>query len=94
MALPFASPAAISAHDLGNLALFGIVSFGLGLVLYTIGARHLHAARTALISSLDTPLAPLWVWLAFAERPAAASLVGGAIVMLAVVANVVSEPTR
>ena len=70
VALPFASHLDVGAHQLVNLALFGITSFGLGLLPYTIGARYLHPARTALISTLDTPLAPLWVWVAFNERPA------------------------
>jgi drug/metabolite transporter (DMT)-like permease len=91
VALPFASTLTVSSHELRNLALFGITSFGLGLVLYTIGARHLHAARSALISALDTPLAPVWVWLAFGERPAATSIVGGCIVLLAVSGNLRGE---
>ena len=78
--------------QVGQLALFGVTSFGLGLILYTIGARHLHAARSALISALDTPLAPLWVWIAFGERPAVASVIGGGIVIVAVVVNILSEP--
>jgi drug/metabolite transporter (DMT)-like permease len=94
IALPFASTLTVSAHQLTNLALFGITSFGLGLVLYTIGARHLHAARSALISALDTPLAPIWVWLAFDERPAVTAVVGGSIVMIAVIGNVLGEPVR
>jgi drug/metabolite transporter (DMT)-like permease len=95
IALPFASPGAVSARDLGELALFGIASFALGLVLYTIGSRHLHPARTALVSTLDTPLAPLWVWLAFSQVPTVASVVGGVIVMLAVIGNVLAErPAR
>jgi len=91
IALPFASSLAVSGHQLVNLALFGVTSFGLGLVLYTIGARHLHPARSALISALDTPLAPIWVWLAFDQRPAVASVVGGVIVLGAVVWNILSE---
>ena len=64
---------------------------GSGSILYTIGARHLHAARSALISALDTPLAPLWVWLAFGLRPAVASVIGGGIVLAAVITNILSE---
>ena len=81
IALPLTSPASlhVSPLQLAQLALFGVTSFGLGLILYTIGARHLHAARSALISALDTPLAPLWVWLAFGLRPALASVIGGGI---------------
>ena len=37
-----------------------------------------------LISALEMPLAPLWVWLAFAEVPSNASLIGGSIVALAI----------
>ena len=90
-ALPFVSTLSVTPTQLRNLALFGVTSFGLGLVLYTLGAPHVHAARTALISALDTPLAPLWVWLAFGERPATATFVGGGLVMLAVFGNVVGE---
>ena len=43
---------------------------------------------TALIGTLQTPLGTLWVWLAFAEAPATATLVGGAIVLAAVVPGV------
>jgi drug/metabolite transporter (DMT)-like permease len=92
IALPFTSSLRVSHLQVGQLALFGVTSFGLGLILYTIGARHLHAARSALISALDTPLAPLWVWIAFGERPAVASVIGGGIVIVAVVVNIVSEP--
>jgi drug/metabolite transporter (DMT)-like permease len=91
IALPFSLTTHVSSVQLGQLALFGVTSFGLGLILYSIGARHLHAARSALISALDTPLAPLWVWIAFGEQPAVAAVVGGAIVMIAVVTNIVTE---
>ena len=91
VALPFASHLDVGAHQLVNLALFGITSFGLGLVLYTIGARHLHPARTALISTLDTPLAPLWVWVAFNERPALTTVVGGVIILAVPVAAVAAD---
>jgi drug/metabolite transporter (DMT)-like permease len=90
-ALPFVSTLSVTPTELRNLALFGVTSFGLGLVLYTLGAPHVHAARSALISALDTPLAPLWVWLAFGERPATATFAGGGLVMLAVFGNVIGE---
>jgi drug/metabolite transporter (DMT)-like permease len=91
VALPFCSTLRISGVQTGQLALFGVTSFGLGLILYSIGARHLPAARSALITALDTPLAPLWVWLAFGEQPAVASAIGGAIVLAAVVVNILRE---
>jgi drug/metabolite transporter (DMT)-like permease len=75
----------VSSHDLMLLALFGLAIFAVGLPLFTLGARLLPAIETALIGSLDAPLAPLWVWLAFKETPSASTLIGGAIVFAAVV---------
>lgn len=86
--LPFAQPLSVSGANLGLLALFGASQFGLGLLLLALGTPLVSATRGALIGTLQTPLAPLWVWLAFSEAPAVATLIGGAIVMAAVVADV------
>lgn len=85
---PFAQPVAASAHQLVLLSLFGIVNSALGLALFTLGARLLPAIKTALIGSMDAPLAPLWVWLAFKETPSAATITGGMIVFVAVAAHI------
>jgi drug/metabolite transporter (DMT)-like permease len=87
--LPWAEPAALSGRDLLQLGLFGTTQFGLGLLLLALGTPLVSATRGALIGTLQTPLAALWVWLAFAETPAAATLAGGAIVLTAVVADIV-----
>ena len=88
---PIARPGAVNSTDLLYLALFGITQFGLGLLLLTLGARLISATESALISALEGPLAPLWVWLAFREIPAAATLAGGTIVMIAVSAHILSS---
>ncbi len=85
--MPFAADLAVSGPDLINLALFGLVNSALGLVLFTLGSRLLPAIETGLIGSLDAPLAPIWVWLAFAETPTRATLIGGLIVFVAVAAH-------
>ena len=82
IALGFAAPLSAGAQDLGYLALFGLAQMGLGLTFFTIGSRLIPAAETALISALETPLAPLWVWLAFGEAVAAPAMIGGLLVML------------
>jgi drug/metabolite transporter (DMT)-like permease len=81
---PLATPDGVGSVDLGNLALFGILQNGLGLLLLTWGTRLLPAAQGALIGALDAPLAPIWVWFAFNEIPPTMTIVGGVIVMLAV----------
>ncbi|HET6198580.1 MAG TPA: DMT family transporter [Acetobacteraceae bacterium] len=84
---PFASPLQVDAADMGLLALFGVSQFGLGLLLLAFGTPLVSATRGALIGVLQTPLGTLWVWLAFAEQPATLTLIGGAVVLAAVVAD-------
>jgi drug/metabolite transporter (DMT)-like permease len=86
MVAPFASAALPTAADAIYLALFGVVQFGLGLILLTLGVRHVTALRSSLLSRLQTVLGPVWVWLAFGEVPPAATLTGGALVIASAVA--------
>jgi drug/metabolite transporter (DMT)-like permease len=83
--LPFASPGEISGDDVGWLASLGIGQIGLGLALLTVGARLIPAAQVGMITLLEVVLGPLWVWLALDEQPATLTLVGGAIVIAAIV---------
>ncbi|MBP6737032.1 MAG: DMT family transporter, partial [Rhodobacteraceae bacterium] len=82
--LPFARMEGLDAPTLGLLAAFGLVNTTMALALFILGSRHLPAVRTALLSALETPMTPFWVWLAFAETPGPATLAGGAIVLGAV----------
>ncbi len=88
---PFANPGAAGPGDMAYLVLFGATQLGLGLLLLTLGTRLISATESALVSALETPLAPIWVWLAFTEIPPPATLIGGAIVMAAVSAHVVAS---
>jgi len=84
---PFANPTGVDMREFGLLALFGMGQFGLGLLLLALGTPLVSATRGALIGVLQTPLGTLWVWLAFSETPAAATLVGGLIVLGAVLGD-------
>ena len=83
---PFAVLEIPPVYELVQLALFGVVQSGLGLILLALGARLITATETALIGALETPLAAIWVWLAFGELPTTQPAIGGAIVMAAVLA--------
>jgi drug/metabolite transporter (DMT)-like permease len=91
---PFADFRAMGGANLGYLALMGIVQMGLGLLFLSLGARLLPAAEVALISQLENVLGPLWVWLAGLERPSAATVAGGIIVICAVVFQVTQATRR
>jgi drug/metabolite transporter (DMT)-like permease len=90
--LPFATPAEISGEDIGWLAALGIGQIGLGFALLTVGARLIPAAQVGLITLLEVVLGPVWVWLALDERPSTATLIGGAIVIVAIVIQTRAEP--
>jgi drug/metabolite transporter (DMT)-like permease len=91
-AAPFASASSIGGEDLALLVGLGVTQIGLGLIFLSIGARLIPAAEVALITLLEIVLGPLWVWLALGEQPGATTLVGGAIVLGAVVIQAVGEP--
>lgn len=88
LALPFATPLAASSHDLLVVLGFGVLAFSLGFLLLTVGARDVPPVESALIGALDAPLAPFWVWLVVGDQPAPATLVGGVIVLAAVIGHV------
>ena len=81
---PLCAPLDVTGHQMVLLALFGLVNSSVGFGLFTLGARFLPAIETALIGSLDAPLSPLWVWIAFGEVPGASTMSGGLIVFVAV----------
>jgi len=91
VSMPFASPWAVSATELGYLVFFGFVQMTLGLTLFTLGSRLIPAVATALIGALDAPLGPWWVWLAFGEVPAAGTFLGGVLVLSAVLGHTLAE---
>ena len=87
VALPHADPLATMPRDIALLAFFGVGQFGAGFLLFMAGARLIPAAQTSLIGLLETVLGPLWVWLVLSEWPGVASLTGGALILLALLAN-------
>lgn len=50
-----------------------------------IGPKYLSAAETGMFYLLETVLAPVWVWLAFSEKPPVPTLIGGAVILVALV---------
>jgi drug/metabolite transporter (DMT)-like permease len=92
VSIPFAQGiAAVTGFDLFIFAMFGFFQVALGLTLYMLGSRLLPSGQAALIATLETPLMPFWVWLAFQEVPSSRALVGGALVMGAVIADIIGD---
>lgn len=91
LAFFFCDPMTATLSQIGWLALFGIVTQGAGLGIYTMGARRLPSAQAALLSASEVPLSPLWVWIFFAEVPALATFIGGGLVLGAILWNIGAE---
>jgi drug/metabolite transporter (DMT)-like permease len=83
--------ASVTAHDVGVLAMFGGLQVAMGLTLFVLGSRFLPSGEASLIATLETPLMVFWIWVAFAEVPAPRALLGGALVIGAVVADIIGD---
>lgn len=84
-------PFAISAGDAALLCVFGVITQGGGLGIYTMGARRLPSAQAALLSTAEMPMSPLWVWIFFSELPATETFIGGGLILAAVLWNIGME---
>jgi drug/metabolite transporter (DMT)-like permease len=92
VSIPFAhGVASVTGTDLVILAMFGFFQVALGLSLFMLGSRLLPSGQATLIATLEMPLMPFWVWLAFQEVPASRAFVGGALVMGAVIADIIGD---
>jgi drug/metabolite transporter (DMT)-like permease len=90
----FASPGSVSAGDIGLIIAFGLVQNAMGLSLYTFGSRLIPAADASLLTALEVPLTPLWVWIFLKETPSAATMIGGPIVLFALFGHILLEVRR
>ncbi len=84
MLLPLADNLAISGRDLLIAICLGSVQVGCGFIFITLGSKSVPAAQIPLLSLSETALSPLWVWWVVNEIPATNTLIGGAIVLIAV----------
>ncbi|MBV9190208.1 MAG: DMT family transporter [Betaproteobacteria bacterium] len=87
IALPLALPLQATPKDVALLAFLGVFQLGLPCMLLVMASRVLLAPEIALIGLLEVVLGPLWAWLGAGEVPARSTLVGGAILLAALVVN-------
>jgi len=71
--------------DLVLCVVWGAVFSCLALILLITGSRHVRGADLTVLVLLEYILGPIWVWLAIGEVPTTLTLVGGTLVLAAVV---------
>lgn len=84
----------ISWHDLGLCLLQGLGISAFCNAVFAYAARAVPAAELTLFTLLETVLSPTWVWLVIAEVPSSTSLLGGAIILAAVMGHALSSLRR
>ena len=76
---------AISTKDIWLAFLLGVPQLAFGSIFITIGSRTTPAVMVGLLMLMESMFAPIWVWLFYNEIPPISVLVGGMIILSAVV---------
>lgn len=88
--LPFflqSAPATLPEH--GMLAFLGIMQLGMGYVLFTYGLQRITALEASLLAMLEPILNPVWVLIGHGERPSNLAILGGFIIVAALIVRLV-----
>ena len=81
----------IPADDLLLCVVWGGVLSGFTSVCFIVASRHLAAAELTLFMLLEFALGPIWVWLFMNEIPSRWTLLGGSLVVVAVITRALVE---
>ncbi len=79
---PFADPLTLSTATMGYIAVAGLVQMPAAMVMISVGTRFLPAPEVSLLILIETLLAPIWVYLVFAERPTATTVYAGTVILV------------
>ena len=82
--LSLSSTVMISPHDIFLGFLAGFFQIGFGFIFITIGARTTPSAMVGIIMLSESVLGPIWAFLFVSEIPSLYGLIGGAIILFAV----------
>jgi len=90
-AFHFSPLPALSPYDIVLLFVFGLTTICVAFVTFMEGAKRIPAAEAGLIGMLDVVIGPLWVLIGFGENPGFPAVIGGAVVLAAVIWRVAPE---
>ena len=80
-------PPQLQDAHLAGLALLSVIILPLAFTLIQLGPRAIGAAEVGLLMLLEVVLGPLWVWLFLDEAPSVTVMLGGSIVLFALIAH-------
>jgi drug/metabolite transporter (DMT)-like permease len=78
----------INRHDALSVLYLGVVQIGLAYTLFTLGmARGIRSLDAGIVGYIEPVLNPIWVFLVIGERPSKWAVLGGLIIVSAVVVH-------
>lgn len=89
IALPIAPMTPFTPEQWGLVALSGGVILAGGVGLLQLGPRYLPAPEVSMITMLEIVVGPLLVWWVLGENPGQATLIGGTVILVAILAHAV-----
>ena len=82
----------LTAHDLVGVSYLGVIQLGISYMLFTSGmARGVRSLDAGIVCYVEPVLNPVWVFLVLGERPSAWALLGGAIIIVAVISHMLLD---
>ncbi len=81
---PFIFNQSFDFRNVLGIVLLGTVQLGFSYILYSIAIKYVEALEAILIPIIEPILNPIWVFLAFGERPGNWALIGGSVVLASV----------
>ena len=89
------SPTQISSNDILAILFLGIFQIGVAYILFTKGiAEGVRSLDASIIGFVEPLLNPVWVFLFIGERPSNWAILGGAIIIAAIIFHTISSNTK
>jgi drug/metabolite transporter (DMT)-like permease len=87
------SPALTSANT-AAIIFMGLIQIGLASLLFSFGIKRIRALEAMLIAMVEPILNPVWVLAVTGEKPSASALLGGLVIITAVLCSSVISKGR
>ena len=87
LAYPFAPHHSFDATQISLVTINATIGLALGCALQMMGPRHLPAAEVSMITMLEIVASPLLVWAVLNEAPGTLTLIGGGVILAALVTH-------
>ena len=90
----FIYPPTMTVPSLLSVIYMGVVQLGLASIIYAYGIKRISAVQAMLTATLEPICSPIWVFLIIGEKPSILALLGGGIIIAAVVISSVIGKQR